>query len=26
MVDEKVREFVIGQEYHPAHLEGGANA
>ena len=26
MVDEKVREFVIGQEYHPAHLEGGAHA
>lgn len=26
MVDEKVREFVIGQEYHPAHLEGDANA
>jgi branched-chain amino acid transport system ATP-binding protein len=26
MEDDKVREFVIGQEYHPAHLEGGANA
>jgi branched-chain amino acid transport system ATP-binding protein len=26
MVDEKVREFVIGQEYHPGHVEGGANA
>ncbi len=26
MVDEKVREFVIGQEYHPAHLQGDANA
>lgn len=26
MKDDKVREFVIGQEYHPAHLEGGANA
>lgn len=26
MKDEKVREFVIGQEYHPAHVEGGANA
>ena len=26
MMDEKVREFVIGQEYHPAHLEGSANA
>ena len=26
MMDEKVREFVIGQEYHPAHLQGAANA
>jgi branched-chain amino acid transport system ATP-binding protein len=26
MKDEKVREFVIGQEYHPAHVEGGAHA
>tara|TARA_B100000686_G_scaffold208736_1_gene215646 strand:+ start:3234 stop:4016 length:783 start_codon:yes stop_codon:yes gene_type:complete len=26
MIDEKVREFVIGQEYHPAHVEGGSNA
>ncbi len=26
MVDEKVREFVIGQEYHPGHIEGDANA
>ena len=24
--DDKVKEFVIGQEYHPAHVEGGANA
>tara|TARA_Y100000588_G_scaffold33489_1_gene32559 strand:+ start:1099 stop:1881 length:783 start_codon:yes stop_codon:yes gene_type:complete len=26
MVDDKVREFVIGQEYHPAHVEGDADA
>ena len=26
MKDEKVREFVIGQEYHPGHVEGGAHA
>ena len=26
MKGEKVREFVIGQEYHPAHVEGGAHA
>jgi branched-chain amino acid transport system ATP-binding protein len=26
MKDDKVREFVIGQEYHPAHVEGGAHA
>jgi branched-chain amino acid transport system ATP-binding protein len=26
MKDEKVREFVIGQEYHPAHVEGGVHA
>jgi branched-chain amino acid transport system ATP-binding protein len=26
MRDEKVREFVIGQEYHPSHVEGGAHA
>ena len=26
MEDAGVREFVIGQEYHPAHLEEGANA
>ncbi len=26
MRDEKVKEFVIGQEYHPAHAEGGADA
>lgn len=26
MKDAKVREFVIGQEYHPAHVEGGAHA
>jgi branched-chain amino acid transport system ATP-binding protein len=26
MTDEKVREFVIGQEYHPAHVEGDAHA
>ena len=26
MVDERVREFVIGQEYHPGHVEGDANA
>ncbi len=26
MRDEKVKEFVIGQEYHPAHADGGANA
>ena len=26
MRDEGVREFVIGQEYHPAHAEGGNDA
>ena len=26
MKDEKVREFVIGQEYHPAHAGGAADA
>ncbi len=26
MKDAKVREFVIGQEYHPGHVEGGAHA
>ena len=26
MVDERVREFVIGQEYHPGHVGGDANA
>ena len=26
MVDERVREFVIGQEYHPGHVEGDVNA
>lgn len=26
MKDEKVKEFVIGQEYHPGHVEGAADA